>query len=87
MPPHFKKDIPMTQTLSKSRERAETAFARTQTQFFARGEAVAEMDAIVSARESKTARLREARLAKEEHDRATATATMIAKRAKLSKRA
>ena len=41
-----------------------------------------ELDSIVRSREEKTLRLREARLAKETHDRAVATAALIAKRAK-----
>lgn len=60
----------MNAALSKSRERAEAAFALTQTQFLARGQAVAERDALAVACEEKTARLRGARLAKEEQDRA-----------------
>jgi hypothetical protein len=73
------KDEHMTQTPSKSRERAEIAFARTQTEFFSRGAAVAEMDSIVAAREAKTQRLREARLAKEVEDQAAAQSAMLAK--------
>jgi hypothetical protein len=69
----------MTQAFSKSRERAEAAFARTQTQFFSRSAAVDEMDSIVAAREEKTLRLRAARLAKEVQDTATATAALAAK--------
>ncbi|KQQ35310.1 MULTISPECIES: hypothetical protein [Rhizobium/Agrobacterium group] len=72
----------MTETMSKSRERAEAAFAQTQTQFFSRVEAVAELNAHVAERDSKTARLKAARLAKEIEDRASATAALIAKRAK-----
>lgn len=74
----------MTQTLSKSREQAETAFARTQTHFFARGAAVEEMDSIVADREAKTIRLREARLAKEEQDRALAASNLLSKGKKAS---
>jgi hypothetical protein len=70
----------MSQTYSKSRERAEIAFADTQSQFFARNRASEELDAIVQAREDKTARLREARLAKELAD-GTAATTASAKRA------
>jgi hypothetical protein len=69
----------MTQTPSKSRERAEAAFAQTQTQFFSRGAAVEEMDSIVAAREAKTQRLREARLAKEAEGQAAATSAMLAR--------
>jgi hypothetical protein len=55
----------MTENFSKSRQQAEAAFGRTQSDFFARGRAVEELDSIVEAREAKTSRLREARLAKE----------------------
>lgn len=71
----------MTQTPSKSRQQAEIAFSKAQSQFFARDRAVEEQEAIIRAREEKTLRLREARLAKESSDRATATATGTLKRA------
>jgi hypothetical protein len=71
----------MTQTHSKARQQAEIAFGHTQTQFFARGHAVEELDSIAQAREEKTLRLRDARLAKEAQDIATASAGLIAKRA------
>lgn len=57
---------------SRSRENAEVAFGHIQTQFFARGDAVKEIDHVMRSREEKTSRLREARLAKEEHDRLSA---------------
>jgi len=57
----------MTETQSKSRQQAEISFG--QTQFFARGHAVEELTSIIDAREAKTQRLREARLAKEQNDR------------------
>ncbi|MFD1327828.1 hypothetical protein [Mycoplana ramosa] len=72
----------MTQTHSKSRQQAEIAFSKAQSQFFARDRAVEEQEAIVRAREEKTLRLREARLTKESDDRAAATASLILKRAK-----
>lgn len=71
----------MTQTHSKSREKAEIAFSNAQSQFFARNSAVEELDSIVLAREEKTRRLREARLAKELNDREAATVSLLAKRA------
>ena len=71
----------MTEKHSKSRQQAEVAFSKTQSQFFARDRAVEEQEAIVRARQEKTLRLREARLAKESDDRATATATLTLKRA------
>lgn len=72
----------MTETHSKSRQRAEIAFAKEQSQFFARGNAVEELDAIVQAREEKTLRLREARLAKELQDSLAAPSTRVSKRVK-----
>ncbi|MBB5042940.1 hypothetical protein [Shinella fusca] len=72
----------MSQTHSKSRQQAEIAFANAQSQFFARNSAVEELDSLTLAREEKTRRLREARLAKELNDREAATASLIAKRAK-----
>ena len=67
----------MTQTYTAARQRAEVAFGRTQTEFFARAHAVEERDAIVQDRENKTKRLREARLAQEAKSIATATNTLI----------
>ncbi|MBD8653190.1 hypothetical protein IFT66_19050 [Rhizobium sp. CFBP 13726] len=74
----------MTQTHSKSRQQAEIAFGNTQTQFFSRNHAVAEMDSLVAARETKTQRLRQARLAKDADDIARASAGLIAMRARKS---
>jgi len=72
----------MTQAHSKSRQQAEIAFGNEQTQFFAKKNAVEELDSVVQARDAKTLRLREARLAKELADRMSATSNLIAKRAK-----
>jgi hypothetical protein len=58
-------DFAMTQNYRKSREQAEISFGRTQTQLLARDRAVEELQSIVHARDVKTLRLREARLAKE----------------------
>ena len=55
----------MTQQYSKSRQQAEIAFAKAQSQFLARAQPVEEFDLIVQARDAKTLRLRKARLAKE----------------------
>ncbi|MRX49545.1 hypothetical protein GI374_03615 [Paracoccus sp. S-4012] len=55
----------MTQTHSKSRQVAENAFARAQSQFRARETVVEELDAALQATRDKTARLKEARLARE----------------------
>lgn len=71
----------MTQTHSKSRQQAEIAFGHTQSQFFARNHAVEELDSIVQARDSKTQRLRAARLAREAEAVVAASANLIAKRA------
>jgi hypothetical protein len=75
----------MTQTHSKSRQQAEVAFADAQSQFFARNSAMEELDSLVQARDEKTLRLREARLAKELSDRSVSTASLIAKRSKTSR--
>ncbi|WP_426237655.1 hypothetical protein [Pararhizobium sp. DWP1-1-3] len=56
-----------------SREHAEAAFGHIQSQFFARGNAFEEIDYVTTAREEKTLRLREARLAKEDQDRLSAS--------------
>ncbi len=71
----------MTQTYSKSRQQAETAFSRVQTQFFSKDHALEEQEFVTQTREAKTLRLREARLAKEAEDRARATLELIRKRA------
>jgi hypothetical protein len=67
----------MTQTHSRSRQQAEIAFSQTQTRFFAKDRAVDELDSIVLAREAKTLRLREARLANELEARTRATSALI----------
>jgi len=72
----------MTQTFSKPRQRAENAFSKLQSQFFAKADAAGEQDFIAQARDEKTLRLREARLAKETDDRARATSALIRMRAK-----
>ncbi|MBO9127849.1 MULTISPECIES: hypothetical protein [unclassified Rhizobium] len=53
-------------TPSKSRQQAEIAFDRVQSQFFARGQAVEELETEEQVRQAKTQRLREARLARDE---------------------
>ncbi|KAA0700267.1 hypothetical protein DTW90_00785 [Neorhizobium sp. P12A] len=70
----------MTQTQSRSRQQAEVAFAEAQSEFFARGRAVDELDSIAQAREEKTLRLRTLRLAKEEEAQKRATVALISKR-------
>jgi len=71
----------MTQTHSKTRQQAEIAFSHEQSQFFARRHAVGEMDAIVLARDAKTTRHREARLAKQAQDMRQVSAGLIEQRA------
>lgn len=70
----------MSESHSKSRQQAELAFGKAQSQFFARNRAVDEHAFVAQARDEKTQRLREARLAKEQEDRARATAALLSKR-------
>lgn len=72
----------MTQTHSNSRQQAKIAFGKTQTEFFARGQATEVLDTIAQARDEKTARLREARKAKELAERLSGTTIGNAKRAR-----
>lgn len=74
----------MTDKYSPSRQKAETAFSNIQTQFFAKDKAVEELESLTQSREAKTLRLREARLAKEQEDRMSATSALLAKRANAS---
>jgi len=60
----------MTQTPSKSRQRAEAAFGEAQSQFLARERPAEGPNSDVQAQAEKTRRLREARLAREEADAA-----------------
>ncbi len=55
----------MTETYSKSRQQAEIAFGNVQTEFFAKNNAMEELESAAQARNAKTLRLREARLAKD----------------------
>ncbi|KQV82116.1 hypothetical protein [Rhizobium sp. Root1220] len=55
----------MTQTYSKSRQQAEAAFGNIQSQLFARNQAGEEVSFVEDAQRTKTARLREARLARD----------------------
>jgi hypothetical protein len=61
----------MTEINTKSRQTADVAFGKLQSQFVARKRVFDEMDLIVVARDEKTVRLREARLAKEAQDQLT----------------
>jgi hypothetical protein len=74
----------MTETYSKPRQQAEIAFGKTQSQFFARGQAFEELDSIMVARDEKTLRLRQARLAQELQNRTTALTKPASKRARKS---
>lgn len=71
----------MTETHTKSRQTADVAFGKVQSQFVARKRVFEELDLIVVARDEKTARLREVRLAKEARDQMSLLATKPAKRA------
>jgi hypothetical protein len=61
-------DTMTTKTYSKTRQEAEIAFGKTQTEFFSRGKASESLNTIAQARDEKTRRLREARRAKELDD-------------------
>lgn len=71
----------MAEQYSKPRQQAEIAFGKTQSQFFARGQAFEELDSITAARNEKTQRLREARLAKEAQDSIAVASKPAPKRA------
>ena len=71
----------MANPLHKPQDDTQVAFVGIQSQFYGRGGAAEEQDATVAAREEKTARLREARLAKDRRDMIAATAAKFAKRA------
>jgi hypothetical protein len=81
----YTQDTTLTETISKSRERAEAAFGKTQSQFIARSRTLSEDDAIVQAREEKTLRLRELRMAKEASDLAAGISAKPAKNARKSR--
>jgi len=72
----------MTETYSKSRQQAEIAFGNVQSEFFSKNDAMEELESAAQLREAKTLRLREARLAREQAERASATSSLPAKRAK-----
>jgi hypothetical protein len=72
----------MTETYSKSRQQAETAFGHIRTEFSAKNNAAEEIESVAQARDAKTFRLREARLAKEQADRISATSALLSKRSK-----
>lgn len=55
-------------SMNKNRQRAESAFGKTQPQSLAKGAKPSEEDLAIRARHEKTARLRELRMAKEAED-------------------
>lgn len=65
----------MTENYSKARQTAEKAFNKAQVETTSRGRAFEEVDAITQARQEKTSRLREARLASEARNAATPSAS------------
>lgn len=69
----------MTQTHSKPRQQAEIAFAKAQSQFLARERPAEELDA-ARARNEKTLRLREARLARDLEERARSISALASDR-------
>lgn len=70
----------MTEKYSISRQKAEIAFSQIHTPFFAKDKAVEELEDVTQARNAKTVRLREARLAKELEGRASVTSALLARR-------
>lgn len=64
----------MTAKPRNSRDHAESLFSKTQTQSMALNRLVSEQDEASSAREAKTARLKELRMEKEASDIAAAAA-------------
>jgi hypothetical protein len=72
----------MADTHSKSRQRAEIAFGKAQSQLLARERAAEERDSAALARAEKTSQLREARLAKELQDRTAPKPPLSSKRAR-----
>ncbi len=67
----------MTANSRKTRDQAESAFSKTQTQSLSLGRIISEQDAVSQAREEKTARLRELRLDKQADDLAAAAAAPL----------
>ncbi|ATU94322.1 hypothetical protein B5P45_03980 [Phyllobacterium zundukense] len=58
----------MVENSKKTRDAAELSFSKTQTQALTRSRIISEQDALIQARDIKTARLRELRLDKEAED-------------------
>jgi hypothetical protein len=76
----------MTETMSQSRQTADIAFGKAKSQFEARQRAFDELDLVVVARDEKTVRLREARLAKEAEERRSLLSAKSSKPAKTKTR-
>lgn len=74
----------MVEAISKSRQLAEVAFSKVQSQFIARHRAIEEADSIKLERDEKTRRLRAARL--EQAQRDTALAVGLQKHATSNRR-
>lgn len=72
----------MTQAYGRARQEAEIAFAKAQSLFLARESATRQRDGMAEARKEKTLALRNARLAKEQEDRALAETALAARRSK-----
>ncbi|MEP2705917.1 MAG: hypothetical protein ABJO75_17480 [Sedimentitalea sp.] len=72
----------MTANYSKPRQQAEIAFGKTTSQLSDRERVDEELDAIAVARNEKTLKLREARLAKELQDSKKPVASTVSKRVK-----
>jgi hypothetical protein len=68
--------------MSKSRERAESAFDKAQSQSLARKRTMSEEDLAARARDEKTTRLRELRKAKEAEDLAAGLAKTASKKSR-----
>lgn len=69
----------MTQSQSKAREQAESAFGKTQSQSLARNRIISEIDAVVQERDEKTLRLRALRKEKEASDLAASSSSARSK--------
>lgn len=73
----------MTETYSKARQQAEVAFGNVQIELFSKSNAMEELELAEQLRAAKTLRLRKARLAKEQAERASAISSLLAKRTKI----
>ena len=69
----------MTETYSRCRQEAEIAFGKTQSEFFARGQASNAAKTATQLRDEKTQRLRKARQAQEWNEQESITKMLISK--------